>query len=71
MLGRPVPAGFIYRVPRDDVVIVEMAPALRAEEQRCIKEIRQMIAAERMPQATERRARCVDCEYRNYCGDVF
>ena len=71
VLGRPVPAGFIYRTPRDDVVIVEMTPVLRMETRQCIEEIREMIAAERMPPPTERRARCVDCEYRNYCGDIF
>lgn len=71
VLRRPVPAGFIYRVPRDDVVVVPMTEELRAETRRCIGEIRTMIGAERMPPPTPVRARCTDCEYRNYCGDVF
>jgi len=71
VLGQPAPAGFIYRVPRDDVVIVEMTAALRAQTRESIAEIHDMIAAERTPAATEQRGRCVDCEYRNYCGDIF
>ncbi|MFN8627990.1 MAG: CRISPR-associated protein Cas4 [Candidatus Binatia bacterium] len=71
VLHQPVPAAFIYRVPRDDVAIVAMTAALRAETRQCIAEIHELIAAERMPAATQQRGRCADCEYRNYCGDIF
>ena len=71
VLAQPVPAGFVYRVPRDDVVVVEITTELREETHRYIQAIRQMIVQERMPPLTARRARCTDCEYRNYCGDVF
>lgn len=70
-IGRPVSHGFIYRVPRNDVTPVEMTEALRAETLRAIDEVRDMVLAERMPPATSVRGRCADCEYRNYCGDVF
>jgi CRISPR-associated exonuclease Cas4 len=70
-LGGKVPTGFIYRVPRDDVVAVEMTAQLRADTVRCIDEIRVMIRGEHMPRPTAVRARCTDCEYLNYCGDVF
>jgi CRISPR-associated exonuclease Cas4 len=69
--AHPVSTGFVYRVPRDDVVVVEITLALRAETIRMIKSIREMIRMERMPPPTSKQARCVDCEYRNYCGDVF
>jgi CRISPR-associated exonuclease Cas4 len=68
---RPVPAGFIYRVPRDDVVAIDMTADLHADTSACIDEIRAMIRNELMPPPTKVRGRCVDCEYRNYCGDVF
>lgn len=67
----PVPVGFIYRVPRQDVVPVEMVPTLYTETEQHIASIRQMILTERMPPPTPIRARCEDCEYRNYCGDIF
>jgi CRISPR-associated exonuclease Cas4 len=68
---RPASAGFIYRVPRNDVTPVDMTPALKAETLATIEAIRTLIRSERMPDATAIRGRCTDCEYRNYCGDVF
>jgi CRISPR-associated exonuclease Cas4 len=66
-----VSTGFIYRIPRDDVVAIEVTADLRADTLRCLDEIRTMISDERMPPPTTIRGRCSDCEYRNYCGDVF
>jgi CRISPR-associated exonuclease Cas4 len=70
-LGLPVRRGFIYRVPRDDVVVVPITEDLRGETLRALDEIRAMLVSERMPLPTPVRARCDDCEYRNYCGDIF
>jgi CRISPR-associated exonuclease Cas4 len=70
-LGQPVSTGFIYRVPRADVVVVDITPELRVETLSMLQAIRAMIQAERMPAPTPVGARCTDCEYRNYCGDVF
>jgi CRISPR-associated exonuclease Cas4 len=70
-LGVPVRRGFIYRVPQEDVLAIEMTADLRLETVRSIDAMRAMIAEERMPEPTPLRARCEDCEYRNYCGDVF
>jgi len=41
--GRPVPIGFIYRVPRNDVVTVEITDALRAETLAALSAIADMI----------------------------
>jgi CRISPR-associated exonuclease Cas4 len=71
VVGTTVSTGFIYRVPRDDVVVVDITPQLRLETMDALEEIRLMIRTERMPGPTPVRARCTDCEYRNYCGDVF
>jgi len=69
--GRTVPRGFIYRVPGGAVSVVEMTKELRAETVGCIEAMRRMLVTERMPPPTPVRARCEDCEYRNYCGDIF
>lgn len=66
-----VSAGFVYRVPRHDVSAIAMTENLRRDTIDCIREMRAMIRSERMPPPTNLRARCTDCEYRNYCGDVF
>lgn len=71
VLGIPVDVGFIFRVPRDDITDVTIDPALRAQTTAMMRSIRDMVAAERMPPPTDVRARCSDCEYANYCGDVF
>ena len=69
--GRPVERGFIYRVPSDEVCLVEITQELRQLVLGALTTIRTMIADERLPPPTDVRARCTDCEYRNYCGDVF
>lgn len=69
--GKPVPFGFIFltiddavvRIPLDDDVLVQARSALAS--------MRSMIEAEILPEPTDVRARCTDCEYRNFCGDVF
>lgn len=71
VLSQTVPAGFIYRVPRNDVAVVELTSDLRDETLALLDHIRRLIAGEQMPPPTAVRARCEDCEYRNYCGDVF
>ncbi len=66
-----VPRGFIYLIPGNRIEPVEMTDELRAETLGALDRIREMIVLQRVPEATEVRARCTDCEYRNYCGDVF
>jgi CRISPR-associated exonuclease Cas4 len=69
--GKPVPAGFIHRVPDDEVFRIELADALKAEVRRAIGEMATMVEMERFPEPTPVRERCQECEYRNFCGDVF
>jgi CRISPR-associated exonuclease Cas4 len=70
-LGLPAPLGFVYRVPLGDVVAVDINDRLRQETWQQVDAIRRMIEHEQMPEPTPVRARCDECEYRNYCGDVF
>jgi CRISPR-associated exonuclease Cas4 len=66
----PVPRGFIYLIPGNRIEPVEFTDELRSETFAALDNIREMIRSQRVPEATEVRARCTDCEYRNYCGDV-
>ncbi|MBI3786305.1 MAG: CRISPR-associated protein Cas4 [Deltaproteobacteria bacterium] len=70
-LALPVPLGFIYRVPLGDVTAVDIDDRLRQETWQETLAIRKMIEHEQMPEPTSVRVRCEECEYRNYCGDVF
>lgn len=68
---RRVERGFIYLIPQNDAVEIEITDALRQETLRMLDEIREMVQREIFPEPTPYRNRCTDCEYRNYCGDVF
>jgi len=68
--GPAVRGAFLYRIPYRDVTEVAITPALRAEVRAALAAMREMILAERMPLPTPQRGKCVDCEYRRFCGDV-
>jgi CRISPR-associated exonuclease Cas4 len=68
---RPVPEGFIYLVPRKAVVPVGLTEADRDAVRAALGTMRRMVAREEMPPPTAVRARCVACEYRNYCADIW
>jgi len=66
-----VSRGFIYLIPGNRAEPVELTDDLKSETLCSLDVIRDMILSQRMPNATDVQARCTDCEYRNYCGDVF
>lgn len=68
---REVTQGFIYLIPKEEVVVLELTPAHKEETRQLLDEMRTMIQTELMPEPTAVRGRCEECEYRNYCGDVF
>jgi len=68
---KPVPAGFIFLTINDALVRFAMTSDLLAEARSALRSLQSMITNEEFPDATPVRARCTDCEYRNFCGDVF
>lgn len=68
---REVTKGFVYLIPTNDAVVFDLTPEQKKETCGVTSEIRQMIEKEQMPVPTPVRNRCTDCEYRNYCGDIF
>jgi CRISPR-associated exonuclease Cas4 len=68
---RKVTRGFVYLIPKSDAVVFELTADRKAETERTIDEMRRMIEKEQMPAPTPVRNRCADCEYRNYCGDIY
>lgn len=69
--GRPVEKGFVYLIPQNDAVVFDLTEELKAQTKAVLDEMRRMIEKESMPPPTSVQNRCVDCEYRNFCGDVF
>lgn len=68
--GVPVPHGYVVRLPDDTVDRVVINEPLRELAARTIAALRGMILREAMPPACPVLARCQDCEYLRFCGDV-
>ena len=68
---KPVPESFVYLVPSDEIVSVEISDAERRQVRDDLAAMRTMIADEVFPEPTPLRSRCTACEYQNYCGDIW
>ncbi len=71
VMQKPVPAAFIYIAPRNQLVRVIVTDGLKELVRTRLGQIREMIREQFLPEPTPVRARCEECEFRNYCGDVF
>jgi CRISPR-associated exonuclease Cas4 len=69
--GKPARRGFLYLIPLRQAQEVALTRALRQRMERTVQAIRWTVLHEAMPLATERRARCVNCEFRRFCNDVI
>jgi CRISPR-associated exonuclease Cas4 len=70
-LGLPVDTAFLYRIPDGKVFPVPITGELRLRVKSAIESIRAMQMNEALPEATLVRARCIECEYANFCADVW
>lgn len=70
-LGLTVNRAFLYRIPDDEVFVVEIGGREKEAVAAAADAIRQMDESELLPEATDSVARCRDCEYANFCGDVW
>jgi CRISPR-associated exonuclease Cas4 len=69
--GKPSPVAFLYRIPDNAVFPIEITPDMRAALVTANQSIRHMAETEAFPPPTSVRGRCVECEYANYCGDIW
>lgn len=68
---RPVSRGFIFLVPREEIVPVELIAERKTAAREALARIRRSIELQVIPDPTDVRTRCSECEYRNYCSDIF
>jgi CRISPR-associated exonuclease Cas4 len=68
---RPARTGFIYAIPARQLIAVPIGARERAAVITALAEIREMVARGTIPEPTPVRARCVACEFRNFCGDIW
>ena len=66
-----VETGFIYLAPVGELVAIKMTTELKEEVAMRLAHMRELIREELLPPPTPVRARCDECEFRNYCGDIF
>ena len=69
--SKSVPAGFIFIITDDITLRFSMTETLLSEARSALAMMQSMIQNEAFPEPTPVRARCTDCEYRNFCADVF
>lgn len=70
LTGAPVPHGYIVRLPDNTVEKIPIDLSLRELTTRTIEALRRTIGNEFIPPATPILAKCSDCEYRLFCGDI-
>lgn len=66
-----IDTAFIYLVPVSELVAIKITKELKEEVSDRLSSMREMILDEILPPPTQVRARCAECEFRNYCGDIF
>jgi CRISPR-associated exonuclease Cas4 len=71
VLGLRVPVAFVLRIPDNRVFEVPVTEEMRERVGEIVKAVAAMAKLEEMPEATDVRARCSECEYQNFCGDVW
>lgn len=66
----PVRRGHIYLTKAKKAIEIRLNSQLRKMVERAVYEMTETQRHEKMPQATEWRQRCLDCEFRRFCNDV-
>ncbi len=68
-----VTRGFLYLIPLRKAVEVRFTPALRRQLTRALQAMRRIYQQQWQPPplSPRQRARCVDCEFRRFCNDVW
>lgn len=66
-----VNVGFIYLIPLKKVKKIEISKDLKEECSIIINKIENIISSYRLPEQTEQRSKCTNCEYNRFCDDIW
>lgn len=69
--GLPAQVAFLYRIPDNRIFAIQICDKLREQVRASVAAIRTVGETQVCPPATAIRARCKECEFANYCGDVW
>jgi len=70
-LAFPARRAFLYRIPDNRIFAEPVTEELRQAVKTAVTDIRRMGDTQFCPDSTEVRGRCVECEFANYCADVW
>jgi CRISPR-associated exonuclease Cas4 len=70
-LGVPARRAFLYRIPDNRIFPEQVTEQLRRAVMTAVADIRRTGDTQFCPEPTEIRGRCVECEFANYCADVW
>ncbi len=70
-LGVPARRAFLYRIPDNRIFPEPVTEQLRRVVKTAVADIRRTGDTQFCPEPTEVRGRCVECEFANYCADVW
>jgi CRISPR-associated exonuclease Cas4 len=62
---------FLYRIPDGRLFPIAVTDGVRARVVEAVREIRRVEATQWYPEMTPVRGRCAECEFANYCADVW
>jgi CRISPR-associated exonuclease Cas4 len=68
---RPCPMAFLLRIPDSKIFAVEITGPMRAGVTAATGAIHAMADKQTFPPPTLVRGKCVECEYANYCADIW
>jgi CRISPR-associated exonuclease Cas4 len=68
---RPAPVAFLFRIPDNRVFPIEITADLRNAVTKATADIRTMADQQLCPPPTPVRGRCLECEFANYCADIW
>ncbi len=66
-----VKRGFIYTIPSKAIYPVEITAKLKDNVYNTLQKIEKMIIMQKIPEKSGSQNKCQDCEFSNFCGDVF
>ncbi len=69
--GIRVERAFFYRIPDGKIFPVTVTDDMRQKVREAVRTMREMTENEWLPSPTPVRKRCEECEYQNYCGDIW
>jgi CRISPR-associated exonuclease Cas4 len=70
-LGVPARRAFLYRIPDNRIFPEPVTEQLRRAVKTAVADIRRTGDTQFCPEPTEVRGRCLECEFANYCADVW